>query len=105
MITKKQQTAAAVLGGCLAGMAIAGAILAAGWVMIRFPYAFWLAVSFLCVGALWFFAMQWARDFKAWRRGRRQSMYICFRCGKLNPLDKHLAHRCPKRGRRNGGVA
>jgi ribosomal protein L40E len=104
MITKKQETAAAVFG-CVAGMAIAGAILAAGWVMIRFPYAFWLAVSLLWVGALCFVAMQWARDFKAWRRERRQSMYICLRCGKLNPLDKHLAHRCPKRKRRNGGVA
>ena len=97
-LTKKEQ-AAAVLLGCLSGMGFVAAVIAAGWVGKHRPVTFWLAVVALGVGALAFFAMQWARDFKAWRRERRQEMWACLRCGKLNTLDKHLAHRCQARRR------
>jgi hypothetical protein len=92
-LTKKEQSAAVLLG-CISGMGIVAAVIAVGWVGKHQPVTFWLAVCSGCVGALSFFAMQWARDYKAWRRERRQAMWICLRCGKLNPLDKHLTHRC-----------
>ena len=94
MSLTKREWNVAVIGGCAAGTVIVAAVIAAGWVGKRYPFEFWLSVVWLGVGALAFFAMQWSRDFKAWRRERRQEMWICLRCGKLNHLDKHLAHRC-----------
>ena len=110
MITKKQQTAAAVLGGCLAGMAIVGAILAAGWVMIRFPYEFWMCVAGACVLALVYFGALAVHDLLFWIRyrpfTRRATTWVCMDCAfSSGDEGAYLRHRCPGRGRRNGGVA
>jgi hypothetical protein len=91
MLTKHERCAAVLLG-CICGMGIVAAVIAAGWVGKHCPVTFWLAVCSGCVGALSFFAMQWARDFKAWRR----ELWICQYCGKLHPLEEHIAHRCER---------
>jgi hypothetical protein len=107
MITKKEQ-AAAVLLGCLCGMGIVAAVIAAGWVGKHLPVTFWLAVCWFGGWSLVFFAMLWmceyrawrrmrppdSREFRAWRRRRMQERWCCLRCGEINTLDKHLTHRC-----------
>jgi hypothetical protein len=96
MITKKEQ-AAAVLLGCISGMGIVAAVIAAGWVGKHYPVEFWAAVCWFGGWSLVFFAMLWMCEYRAWRRRPRPELWACTRCGKLYTLytlDKLLAHRC-----------
>lgn len=90
----KQEWCVAVMAGCLAGLAGSAVVLAEMWLAVNRPVDFWLAVVALGVGALSFFAMRWAREYRAWRRRPRPELWACARCGKLNTLDKHVSHRC-----------
>ena len=91
MITKKELSAAVLLG-CISGMGFVSAVIAAGWFGVHYPVEFWAAVCWFGGWSLVFFATLWMREYLAWRRERRQEMWICLRCGKLNTLDKHITH-------------
>ena len=84
MLTKQDQCALGMMV-CLFGMAIMSVVIVGGWVVQQRPVTFWLAVIAGCIGALAFFAMRWAREWRAWRRTRREPRieptYICLRCG------------------------
>jgi hypothetical protein len=90
MLTKKEWCVL-VLAGCLVGETLAGATIMVGWVMQRWPVAFWASVCVGCASVLLLIA---ARNTEAGRE-RRHEIYGCCNCGELfKTLDKYLAHRC-----------
>jgi hypothetical protein len=92
MLTKKEWCVV-VMAGCWAGLGMAAVVLAAWWLWLNMPVMFWIAWILVLMAAL---CVMYKR---AWRTGVRQELWICQYCGKLQPLEEHIAHRCVDRGR------
>jgi membrane protein implicated in regulation of membrane protease activity len=87
----KQEWCVAVMAGCMAGLAGSAVVLAQVWLAVNRPVLFWQVVIVALMAAL---CVMYKR---AWRpRARRQELWICQYCGKLHPLEEHIAHRCER---------
>jgi hypothetical protein len=93
MLTKKEWCVV-VMAGCWAGLGMAAVVLAAWWLWLNMPVLFWIAVCVGCAAVLPLI-VTWCT---AERRARRQELWICQYCGKLQPLEEHITHRCVDRG-------
>jgi len=97
MLTKKEWCVL-VLAGCMFAEAVVAVVIAGVWLKMHRPVTFGLALCSACIVAVVCLAMQWAREWRAWKRRPRQELWICQYCGELHPFEEHIAHRCVDRG-------
>jgi small-conductance mechanosensitive channel len=101
MLTK-QEWCLLVLAGCMFAEALVAVVMVGVWLKMHRPVTFGLALCSACIVAVVCLAMQWAREWRAWRRDRwmeRQGLYLCPHCEKVMTLGEYLAHRCQERRR------